>query len=92
MINAGEYTEGEVQIARGMKNDEAYTPCYYYLGYAYGMQSDAGRSLKMFEKAKEINRGDPEIYIHQAKLFEADKNYSAAAESYRESLKRMLKL
>jgi len=92
MIDSGDSAEGEALITRGMKNDAAYTPCYYYLGYAYGRQPDIERSLKMFEKAKEINRADPDIYIYQAKVFEAHKNYRAAAESYRESLKRMLKL
>lgn len=92
LIDYGDRTEGETLIVRGMNNDEAYTPCYYYLGYAYGKQPDIGQSIKMFEKAKEINRADPEIYIYQARVFEEHENYSAAAESYRESLKQMLKL
>ncbi len=92
LIDSGEGAEGEALIAKGMRYDEAYTPCYYYLGYAYGKRPDISEALEMFEKAKEINQADPEIYRYQGRVFEAHKNYSAAAESYRESLRRMLKL
>ncbi|MCF6354691.1 MAG: redoxin domain-containing protein [Candidatus Polarisedimenticolaceae bacterium] len=92
LINAGEHAEGESLMAKGIKSDAAYTPCYYYLGYIYGRQSHLEQSQKMFEKAKEINRADSNIYIYQAKLFEAQKNYSAAAKNYRQALRLMLKL
>ena len=92
LIDTGAHAKGDGLIARGMKSDAAYTPCYYYLGYSYGKQSDIKQSRKMFEKAKEINQADSNIYIYQAKLFEAHKNYAAAAESYRKALERMLKL
>ncbi len=92
LINAGEHAEGESLIAKGIKSDAAYTPCYYYLGYSYGRRSHLEQSQEMFEKAKEINRADSNIYIYQAKLFEAQKNYSAAAKNYRKALRLMLKL
>ncbi len=92
LVDNGDSRRGEALINRGIAHDGGHTPCYYYLGYAYGRRSEIRQALQLFEQAKALNRADPELYLYRARMFEANRNYSAAAASYREALQRMLQL
>ena len=74
-----------------LKSDEAYLPCYYYSGLVLSKEGKLDEALKSFENAANINPHDPYTYIYKAEVYEENKKFQEAAESYQKALELILK-
>jgi len=82
--------EGQSLLESAFKADEAYTPCYYYAGFAYGRQDKLEQALKMFDEAEKINPLDYNLYVYKGRVFEGQKKPQEAAAAYRKALETIL--
>jgi len=82
--------EGQTLLESAFKADEAYTPCYYYAGFAYGRQDKLEQALKMFDEAEKINPLDYNLYVYKGRVFEGQKKPQEAAAAYRKALETIL--
>ena len=84
--------EGQSLLESAFKADEAYTPCYYYAGFAYGRQDKLEQALKMFDEAEKINPLDYNLYVYKGRVFEGQKKPQEAAAAYRKALETILQV
>jgi len=84
--------EGQTLLESAFKADEAYTPCYYYAGFAYGRQDKLEQALKMFDEAEKINPLDYNLYVYKGRVFEGQKKPQEAAAAYRKALETILQV
>ena len=92
LFTAGNFGEGQALLARALKTDEYYTPCYYYAGYAYGKQGKLDDAARMFDEAEKLNPLDYNIHVYKGRVFEELKNLPKAADAYRKALETILPL
>lgn len=90
LVEEDKTAESKLLIQKAIKAEEYYTPCYYYLGYIYGLEGNMEEALSMFEHALEINRIDMDIFIYKGRMYEETANASKAAEAYRHALELMI--
>ena len=88
----GNEQQAETMLEQGLKTDDFYTPCYYYLGYLKGKRGALDEALALFDKAQEINHSTPEIYDYLGRMYEKRQQPKAAAEAYCHTLETMLGL
>lgn len=90
-INGGKIDEGKALIKKAADAEEAYSPCYYYLGLAYGKEGNLDESFKSFDMSIQINPLDPNIYIYKGKVCEENRLPQEAARAYRKALEIILR-
>ncbi|MDA8089076.1 MAG: redoxin domain-containing protein [Nitrospiraceae bacterium] len=91
LADSGDAKDGMADMEKALKLDEAYTPCYYLLGYYYGKGGDMPQAGKMFAAAARLNPMDSQVYMYQGKLYEEKGDIRGAAGAYGKALKIILK-
>lgn len=92
LAREGKGQEAEALLERGLKTDDFYTPCYYYLGYLKGKRGALDEALPLFDQALEINRTAPQIYDYLGRMYEERQQPQQAADAYRRALETLLGL
>ncbi len=90
LAGSGNIKDGMALMQKALKLDEAYTPCYYLLGYYYGKGGDMAKARSMFTAAAKLNPMDSQIYMYEGKLYEEKGDVRDASVAYGEALKTML--
>ncbi len=90
LVNDGKIDEGKTILEKALKTDEAYTPCYYYAGFACGKQGKLDEARRMFDEAARLNPLDYNIEVFKARVFEEQNKQPEAAEAYRKALETVL--
>ncbi len=92
LVNEGRNEEGATLFERARKSEGAYTPCYYYAGYAYGRENKPEEGLKMFDEAERLNPLDYNMFVYKGKFYEEQKDLKKAFEAYKKALGLILNL
>lgn len=90
LVNQGKSGEGLALLDAARKSAESYAPCFYYTGYALGLEGKLAEAGKMFEDAEKLDPSDYRVFIYQGKLFEQQKNLKRAAEEYGRALENVI--
>ncbi len=92
LVDQGKPGEAALLFEAARKSEEAYAPCYYYAGYAFGKDGKMDEAMKMFDEAEKINPFDYNIHVYKGKVFEGRKDQKMAFEAYRKALEIVLHL
>jgi Tfp pilus assembly protein PilF/peroxiredoxin len=92
LVNEGKTSEGIPLFDAARRVEEAYAPCYYYAGYAYGKEGRLEDAMKMFDEAEKVNPFDYNIFVYKGKVFEGMKDQRKAFDAYRKALQVVLQL
>ncbi|MBU5637934.1 redoxin domain-containing protein [Geomonas sp. Red69] len=90
LVERGRNTDALAMLEDARKSHEAYSPCYYYMGYALGRERRLPEAEAMFREAEALNPSDYRTYVYQGKLFEYLKDTKKAADSYARALDRIV--
>jgi tetratricopeptide (TPR) repeat protein len=90
MIHTGKINQGRTLIEKALKTDEAYSPCYYYSGWAYAKEGKLDQAFGSFEHAARLNPLDPNPFIYQGRACEQNNLPQKAAASYKKALEIIL--
>jgi alkyl hydroperoxide reductase subunit AhpC/Tfp pilus assembly protein PilF len=90
LVNEGKAAEGLTMLDNARKAEESYPPCYYYTGYALGIQGKDAEAGKMFEEAEKLNPFDYKGLAYQGKLLEQKKDLKRAADTYARALEKIV--
>ncbi|MDA8086274.1 MAG: redoxin domain-containing protein [Nitrospiraceae bacterium] len=91
LAGSGDVKGGMALMEKALKLDEAYTPCYYMLGYYYGKGGDMAKARKLFDAGARLDPMDSQVYMYEGKLYEGKNDARDAAVAYGKALKIMLK-
>jgi peroxiredoxin/Tfp pilus assembly protein PilF len=92
LVSEGKGVEGTTLLDAARKAEDAYAPCYYYAGYAYGKEGKLADALKMFDEAEKANPLDYNTFVYKGKVFEGEKDRQKGAEAYKKALEIILSL
>lgn len=90
LVNQGKSGGGLALLDAARKSAESYAPCFYYTGYALGLEGKLAEAGKMFEDAEKLDPSDYRVFIYHGKLFEQQKNLKRAAEEYGRALESVI--
>ncbi len=92
LVNEGKGGEGTTLLEAARKAEDAYAPCYYYAGYAYGKEGKLADALKMFDEAEKANPLDYNTFVYKGRVLEGEKDRQKSAEAYKKALEIILSL
>ena len=90
LVNEGKVAEGTALLETARKAEDAYAPCYYFAGYAYGKDGKLAEAMQMFDEAEKANPLDYNIFVYKGKVFEVAKEMQKSEEAYKKALELIL--
>lgn len=90
LVNEGKGGEGVALLESARKSEEAYAPCYYYAGYAYGKEGKLADAVKMFDEAEKVNPLDYNTFVYKGKVLEAAREWQKGEGAYKKALEIIL--
>lgn len=86
LVGEKKLAEGKNLLLKAMAVEASYTPCLYYLGYAYGKMGKMTEALTMFARALAMNPMDLDIFVYKGRMYEEMGKSAEASAAYREAL------